>query len=511
MLSETHRRRLVERGLDPELALRMGMRTAPDGTAILFDYLVDGKIHNTKVRRGKGNMPWAKTGVPLSLWNVDCLQAPPAPDEVLIITEGEFDALALIQAGFTRVVSVPNGAPNSDREMGGQRFSYLFEKGGDTLLDSIVKFTTVVLAVDGDNPGQYLRDALAARIGDEKCVWVEWPEGCKDANEALQQHGPENLATMIWGAKRMWLDHVARLSDIPDAGPDEVCTVGYEMMDMSVEAGGVRIPRVGFMTVSGPANHGKSSWSRQLCWHLWKEQGLPFAITAYEESAKPVYLKEFRRHALGFDPKQASPEQLARVDIELDDALVVIQRAPDGSVTQEQLLANVEFAIRVYGSCVVLVDPANEIERDSNPEATGKLIMELKAIATKYRVLVICVAHPPADIARRKRAEDLWTLYDVESSRHWAGKSDSGWMLWRLGDATMLYLAKSKRFDEYGPRTLYKLAHDKATNRFAAVAKGDHLLKQIATDQHLGQQANGVGQGKAKPTYGGYTQSPRED
>ena len=156
----------------------------------------------------------------------------------------------------------------------------------------------------------------------------------------------------------------------------------------------------------------------------------------------------------------------------------------------------------MYGSQVILIDPANEIERDSNPEATGKMIQELKALADRYRVLILCVAHPPVEIVRKRKAEDLWTLYDVEGGRHWAGKSDSGFMLWRLGEHTMLYAAKMKRFDDYGSRTLYQLAHDRPTNRLTAVAKGDHLLKQAATAQAMGVKA-------AKPN-GGYTYAPRQ-
>ena len=497
MLTREHDQRMRARGLDPQLALHMGVRSAPDGSAILFDYRVKGQVHNTKIRRGKGNMPWAETGKPLVLWNLDCLVAPPVPDEALIITEGEPDAIALVQCGFGRVVSVPNGAPTSPDDRGDKRFAYLYQEGTDELLADIAKFGTVILAVDGDAKGQYLRDALAVRIGDEKCLWVKWPEGCKDANDALLAHGPQNLQTMIWGAKRMWLDHVARLSDIPDQEPGAVYTVGHELMDKPLEEGGIRIPQVGFVTIAGPANHGKSVVARQLCWHLWRAYGAPFAITAFEEDAKPTYQTEFRRLALGGDPRKAPVNAVGNVDIELDSALVVIQTPVEGQITVEQLLADIEFAVRVYGSRVVLIDPANEIDRgdDRNQaDAIGKMIMALKLMAKRYRILVLCVAHPPAEIVRKKRAEELWTLYDVESSRHWAGKSDVGFMLWRLGEHTMLYAAKLKRFHEMGKRTLYQMAHNWDTNTLTAVAAGDHLLAQAATDKALGApKANGGG------------------
>lgn len=499
MLLHEHAQRLIARRIDPGLAQHMGLRSAPDGSAILFDYRIKGQLHNTKVRRGKGNMPWEATGRPLALWNLDSLAAPPAPDEAVIITEGEFDTLALLQCGFSRVVSVPNGAPTSPEDRGDKRFAYLYQEGTDELLPDLAKFGRYILAVDSDAKGQYLRDALAVRLGDDKCLWVAWPEGCKDANDALIAHGPENLQNMIWAAKRMWLDHVARLSDIPDQPPVEVYTLGQEMMDIAIETGGVRIPRVGFVTISGPAKHGKSTWGRQLCWHLWRTYGAPFAITSYEEDAKPTYQNEFRRLGLGKDPRKVSLDELGRIDIELESALVVIQRAPDGTVDVDQLLANVEFAIRVYGSRTILIDPANEVDRGDGPnqaEATGKMIMALKQMATKYRVLVIVIAHPPADIVRKKRKEDFWTLYDVEGSRHWAGKSDHGFMLWRLENDTMLYAAAPKRIQEFGRKALFAMSHDWDQNRLTAYAVGDHLLTQRDTDRAMGHKAtNGQGGG----------------
>ena len=277
--------------------------------------------------------------------------------------------------------------------------------------------------------------------------------------------------------------------------PVGTATLGQTLMDKPVEEGGIRIPQVGFVVLSGPANHGKSTWGRQLIWHLWSTYGAPFAITAYEEDAKPTYQQEFRRLALGKAPKQASAEELGRADIELESAAVIILRPPLASITVDQLLANIEFAVKVYGSRVVFVDPANEIDREHDPEATGKMIQELRRLAQRYRILVIVAAHPPAEIVRRKRKEELWTLYDIEGSRHWAGRSDAGFMLWRMGDSTMLYAAKLKRFQEMGKRQLYAMSHDWHRNVLTATAVGDHLLQQAVTDNSVGEKprANGGG------------------
>jgi twinkle protein len=69
-------------------------------------------------------------------------------DRQLIITEGEYDGLACIQAGFHDVVSVPNGAPAGENEEGKARYAYLYRCG--KLLPELDKFGSFVLAVDGD-------------------------------------------------------------------------------------------------------------------------------------------------------------------------------------------------------------------------------------------------------------------------------------------------------------------------------------------------------------------------
>src|SRR5262245_6713226 len=155
-----------KRHLNPDLAMRLGVHSESNasGSAVLFEYRLEGQVHNVKRRLGNGNMPWAQSGKPLILWNIDSLADPPAPDEPLVITEGEFDALAVLQTGtFSRVVSVPNGAPGRANEEGGKRYGYLFDGQGNLLTD-IAKFETVILATDGDRSEE-------RRVGKECRSW----------------------------------------------------------------------------------------------------------------------------------------------------------------------------------------------------------------------------------------------------------------------------------------------------------------------------------------------------
>ena len=73
----------------------------------------------------------------------------------IIIVEGEMDKLALEEAGFRNVVSVPDGAPSRVKEGSlpppEEDTKYLYIWNCRAVLDQAVR---IVLATDSDPPGQ---------------------------------------------------------------------------------------------------------------------------------------------------------------------------------------------------------------------------------------------------------------------------------------------------------------------------------------------------------------------
>ncbi|AAD25753.1 T5I8.11 [Arabidopsis thaliana] len=109
----------------------------------------------------------------------------------IIIVEGEPDKLAMEEAGFFNCVSVPDGAP---------------ETVSSKEIPSESKASRIVIATDGDGPGQALAEELARRLGKERCWLVKWPkksedEHFKDANEVLMSKGPHLLKEAILNAE----------------------------------------------------------------------------------------------------------------------------------------------------------------------------------------------------------------------------------------------------------------------------------------------------------------------
>jgi twinkle protein len=474
-ISQKHREEISSRGLDLDLAQRYGVRS--HGEAIAFDYLVDGKIHNTKHRFGKGQMPWARTGTPLVLWNWDALKGD-ASERTLYIVEGEFDGLACIQAGFLDVVSVPDGAPASASDKGEAKYQYLFK--GDKIRPEIDKFHRIVLAVDGDEKGTYLRDALAVRLGEERCFWVEWPQGAKDANDVLRDHGADRLYEVLANPRRMFVDEVATLDDIPDPVEEKAYHIGLAGLEPHL-----KFPRKGFVTVLGPYESGKSTLMRQIAVNMQMFHGWKTAITCFEESAKWRTVNALRKILIGAPKPRWTDKDIVDSDNWIRNNIVFIQKKKRAMMDAARLIQRLEFAIKVYGVNMAMIDPFNEIDHRwgsdrSKTDYIGDFIMEVKDMADSYGVLIICCVHPPAMSMRTQnnKRRKIFTLADVADSAHFGNKSDIGICAWKAnGDGyTLLNIDKIKNQELLGKPTGVELKFHADKEKYTVSRTGWDVL-----------------------------------
>ncbi len=474
-LSVKHRDEIAARGLDLALCQRYGVRS--NGEAIAFDYLVNGQIHNTKHRLGKGNMPWAKTNTPLVLWNVDALKGDPSERE-LTITEGEFDAIACIQAGFLDTVSVPNGAPSSDNESGEARYKYLFK--GEKIHPDIDKFRKIVLAVDGDEKGTFLRDALAARLGEDRCFWVEWPDGCKDANDVLRTQGADRLAECLMNPKRMFTDEVATLDDIPNPPEERAYQIGLPGVEKHL-----KFPGKGFVTVLGPYGSGKSTLMRQIAYNMQSIHGWKTGITCFEESAKWRTVNAFRKIVIGKQKSVWTDAEILVADNWMRRTIVFFQKKPRELMDGARFLNRVEYAVKVYGLNMVIIDPLNELDHvwpagKSKTEYIAEFIMAMKDLSHCYNFLTVCCIHPPTMSMRTQnnKKKKIFTLADGADSAHFGNKSDIGLCVWQAGNDgyTLVNIDKIKNRELYGEPTGIELRFYKEEERYRVSRTGWNVL-----------------------------------
>ena len=428
MLSVEHGRWLEERGLDLEVAIRYGLysdRQSPDGRDLVIPYCRDGKVINHKYR-GPQKAFRQDAGAPRSFWNEDCLRDPTLATEPLIVTEGELDALAGIQAGFLRTVSVPDGAGSN-----------LDFAGTDVLWPLLKDAKYVILAGDGDEPGRKLNAELARRFGAARCAWVVYPEGAKDLNDILQAKGVAGVKAAILGAKPYPIRGLYRLSDYPDEGTPATYETGFPCLNKYL-----LLWRGEFIVITGIPSHGKSRFALELLASTALLHNQRAVIASFEMRISPYVRDVLREHYCGSEMRNMTLAQKQEADAWIESMFCFIDQEP----REEQEEATVEWLIDKAGDAVVrysvdwfLLDPWNQVEHrrerhENEADYQGRSIRALKRFACSYDCGVIVVAHPTKDVKLPNGEIRQPTLYDISGSAHWYNAADHGVIV--SGDTT---------------------------------------------------------------------------
>ncbi|XP_071696883.1 uncharacterized protein [Rutidosis leptorrhynchoides] len=171
------------------------MQLVDDKNVIAYTYRRNGELVGCKFQRITNRKFWqAKHGKRI-LYGLDDIKE----GNDIVIVETEIDKLSMEEAGILNCVSLPECAPQKvstvriPSKKQEARFKYLTDCNGH--LD---KASRIILATNGDGPGQ----ALAEVLGKERCWIVTWPKkdelSCyKDANEVLVHLGAEALRRIV--------------------------------------------------------------------------------------------------------------------------------------------------------------------------------------------------------------------------------------------------------------------------------------------------------------------------
>lgn len=416
-----HKDWLDQRGNLSGVAEEMGLSSAQRHGAwwLTIPYQLDGKIVNRKYRRTAEKQHDMDKGGKLCLWNADVLSERPRD---LIITEGEFDALAAMRCGFRNVVSVPNGAPVKaiDDPVNANRYAFLYETE-----DALKHVQTFILATDADGPGRIMAHDLTCVLGIERCKFVTYPVGCKDLNEVLVTHGQAAVVELISTAKPYPVNGLYRFSDFPDEAEVRSMSTGIEALDPMMRL------CLGTLTVfTGFSNMGKSTVLNTILASCI-DRNVPVCLASFETAAKPILQNELARALIGCSFKDY-PLHPMRADAlaQIEDCVSIVSNAldDDSEIDLDAYLELIRVAVVRDGAKVVVLDPWNELEHkrrrdETETDYTGRAIRALKRFARRYGVCLIVVGHPAKP---QKGHSGKPGLYDVSGSANWANKADYG-------------------------------------------------------------------------------------
>jgi twinkle protein len=418
---------LVERGITPEVAARnqisMAMKYMPqreeEVPCMAFPFIKGGEVVNVKYR--DRNKYFTQEGGAEKTW----YKYDDIDPKGTIITEGEFDALACEVAGFRHAISVPDGAPTGDAKNFEKKFSYLDVE--DPAIEAVEKF---ILAVDSDVPGRKLEEELARRLGKERCYKVQWPEGCKDANDVLVKLGRDALADCINNAAPFPVDGIFELDSfsvdldqIYTEGLPPGLTTGWENLDEFYR------PMEGQWTlVTGVPGMGKSEWLDALAMNMTQKHFWCFGVCSPENQPVTYHAaKLMEKYAGKRLHKMTKPEYEEAK--EWVNAFFKFVMPEDRSL--DSLLAKAKLMVKRYGMKGLIIDPYNEITHTnrkdgvSETEYVSDFLAQLRGFARHMGIHIWLVAHPTKLQKQNDGKYPVPTGYDVAGSAHFFNKADN--------------------------------------------------------------------------------------
>jgi twinkle protein len=459
---------LEGRGFEIETLARHGVTGCADRGPewIAIPFVEAERTINHKYRTVSGDKRFSQdAGAKKIFWNVDCLLDEALDTQPLIITEGELDALSAIQAGFTRTVSVPDGAPAV--EIGDKETAKYAFLDSAPRLNSI---TEIILATDVDSAGANLMNDLAHRLGRARCKWVRYPKGCKDLNDALRLYGNRGVVETINRAQWVKVPGVARMSELPPLRDQPIYEVGVPGLEDHF-----RIRPGDLSVVIGIPGHGKTALINAVTGHMALRHGWVIGSASFEQRAQVDYRRNLRTFHAGRRFVNMSEEETAAADRWIDEKYALLVPDVEDEVNLEWMLERCQVAIVQYGAKMIAVDPINEMDHYRPPDMTetdyiGFMLKSWKRLAFRFQVHVMLAVHP----AKLQRGKDgkypIPSLYDAAGSAHYYNKPDAGIIVHRIDkEKTLIRVAKSKYHDLIGTPDDVEVSFDISTGRYRAI------------------------------------------
>lgn len=451
MLTDRHQALLEARGLDVELLVRLGVATSDrlGRDCISIPYYRGDEIVNHKYRTISGDKRFSQDEDGACIfWNQNVLADHTLAHLPLIITEGEFDAFAALQAGFPRVVSVPNGAPqNPLGEVSSGKYAYL----DNAPTSALREIKEIILATDADQPGIALRDDLALRLGRARCKWVRYPKETKDFADVLARYAERGIVETL--ARSQWLavSGIYRLSELPPINAPAPLDCGMPNL-----AEHYRL-RVGDLCVlTGAPGRGKTTFARDVACRMASRHKWRTALASFEAIPQLDHRRAIRTWHGAELVMNMSADQLALADAWADEFFRFLVPEEDEDVTLDWIIERISTAAIRDHIKLAIIDPWNELDHERPSDMTlteyvGAALRRLKRMARTLGIHLIVAAHPAKMQRNRDGKYPTPTLYDISDSAMWANRADVGIVVEREDDnRTMIRVVKSRFHDEIG-------------------------------------------------------------
>ncbi|RLN49863.1 hypothetical protein BBJ29_003135 [Phytophthora kernoviae] len=382
---------------------------------------VDDKVKQQLVPKGGS---WGLFG-----WNT----VPTAADEI-VLTEGEFDAMAVYQATGMPAVSLPNGCQSLP----------------PSVLPLLERFKRIYLWMDNDASGQANVEKFASKLGMTRCYIVRTPvdsdaSHVKDANDALR--AGLDLTAIVRAAEIIPHSQITTFEELRREVYDEIVNplraCGVQSRAFPSLNRLMKGHRMGEVTVlTGPTGCGKTTLLSQLSLDLCG-QGVSTLWGSFEiKNTRLMHkmLTQLAQRNLSGDVKafEAAADRF--------EALPMHFLRFFGSTDVDEVLDAMEYAVYAYDVQHILLDNvqfmmAGQGRGYDKFERQDSALDKFRKFASAKNVHLTLVIHP-----RKEQEDQDLTLSSVFGTAKATQEADNVLILQRIKGESKLDLRKN-RFD----------------------------------------------------------------
>lgn len=349
----------------------------------------------------------------------------------VVITEGEIDAISVSKAFGHRwpVVSLPNGSASVAKVI---KRCYAWLDGFDKIL----------LWFDADQPGQKAVAEAVELLPPGKVWIIRSPEGAKDANDTLREHGTKGVSDAFWKATLWRPDGIVDGADLTREMIKKAMPAGipWPYPKLNEMTYGLREGELTLLTAA--PGIGKSTFARELAYYLVTAHGKRVGNIFLEEAVYKTaqgYVAIHNNVPLG--RLRANPDLLT--DDQWDRALAVAVSGRMwfynhfGSLDSDSLISKIAYYRKVLGVNHVVLDHISivtsglESSREGERKDIDILMTKLRQVIEQTGVGVVGIVHLKREKGMNFNEGDQISLKDLRGSGSLEQLSDNVFALER--------------------------------------------------------------------------------
>lgn len=336
-----------------------------------------------KLSKGDLKMWFEKDTNANTLFNMDKVNI----DKPLVICEGEFDCLSMIEAGVLNSVSVPTGCHSTEWI--------------EVNWDFIKQFDEVVICFDNDKAGIKGAREISSRLENDT-IKIANIENYNDVNEVLFKLGKDEIIKIIRSAEELDIEGIVTLDQISDFDIYEAEKVktGFKAIDEAI----VGMVMGSLNVFTGFNGSGKSTMLNQILIGEAMAQGFKCFLFSGELTKENVryWLMQTianEEHYSEFTSKEGviynkvSNSGKSLIEKYSKDKVFIYNDDYD----VETVISKMEKMAKKKGVKVFVIDNLMTLECDKYVDELQQqkyIIKSLKNFAKKFNVIVHLVAHP---------------------------------------------------------------------------------------------------------------------